>query len=266
MKNRSLRRRSMYLMINLSVADLLAGGFSEIMVFSFTGKSCNFWTVKLNLLGIWDNIIFCMELLFLVASMTNITVISLERMHATFRPFRHRVLKQWVYGVLITVIWVSGVLVSTGLVVIRKIIQPTYLYYIWSSFNSICLFVICVSYMCIVVKIYCGPHPQHHGAASRERRLTVTLLIVTLASLLMWLPHVTFIFLSYATDSLSSLTLLTWWRLNIALRVLYYVNSLVNPLLYTIRMLEFKRALVSLCRGQAEGQVAVIPLHALQVG
>ena len=263
MKNRGLRKRSMYLVINLSVADLLVGGSSEIMNFVDTGTNCNFWKYNVTLFRIWSNVV----LLFPVTSITNITVISLERMHAIFRPFRHRVIKQWVYGVVITVIWATGMSVTTAVEVIRNFEgQGSYYFYVWASFNSICLLVICVSYTCIVVKIYCGPHPQHHGAASRERRLTVTLLIVTLVSLLTWLPHVTGSFLYYATDSLSSLTFLTLWRLNYALILLYYANSLVNPLLYTIRMAEFKRALVSLFRRQPEGQVAVIPLHALQVG
>ena len=134
--------------------------------------------------------------LFPLTSITIITVISLERLHATFRPFRHRVIKQWVYWVVITVTWVTGVSVSTSLALMRYFEGlGSYYAYVWSSFNSICLFVICVCYVCIVVKIYCGARPQHHGAACRERKLSVTLLIVTLVSLLTWLPNVTAVFL-----------------------------------------------------------------------
>ena len=267
MKKRSLRKRSMYLVINLSVADLLVGGFTEIFEFVITGYNCNFWKFKLASFGIWGTIRFGMQLLFLVTSITIITVISLERLHATFRPFRHRVIKQWVYWVVITVTWVTGVSLSTALVVMMNFKGlELYYAYVWSSFNSICLFVICVCYVCIVVKICRGARPQHHGAASRERRLSVTLVIVTLVSLLTWLPHVTVIFLYIATDRLSSLTFVSFMRLNYVLAVLFFANSLVNPLLYTIRMPEFKRALVSLFRRQPGEQVAVIPLHALQVG
>ena len=42
--------------------------------------------------------------------------------------------------------------------------------------------VICVSYSCIVVKLLCGAHPPHHGAASRQRKLTITLFIMTIVS------------------------------------------------------------------------------------
>ena len=267
-KNRSLRKRSMCLVINLAVADMLVGGCTGVINLVFNGALCNFW--KYNHSRIWDYILFSIQHLFLLTSITNLAAISLERMYATFRPSRHRVIKKWIYGVLITVTWVTGVLVSTACTIAHYFPeghdQGRIYLYLFCSFTSICLFVVCVSYACIVMKIYCGAHPQHYGAVSRERKLTVTLLITTLVSLLMWLPYVSSTFLYYATDSLSSLTFLTLRRLNSALIALHFANSLVNPLLYTIRMPEFKRALVSLCRRQAEGQAAVILLHALQVG
>ena len=37
------------------------------------------------------------------------------------------------------------------------------------------IFIICVSYAAIVMKMHCSAHPQHHGAAGRERKLTKTL-------------------------------------------------------------------------------------------
>lgn len=57
------------------------------------------------------------------------------------------------------------------------------------SHYFVSLFVICVSCACIFIKVRCSRHRHHHGAASlRERKLTTTLLIITLLSLLSWLP------------------------------------------------------------------------------
>ena len=43
--------------------------------------------------------------------------------------------------------------------------------------------------MSIVVKIYCGARRlEHHCSASRERKLTITLLIMTFVSLLVYFP------------------------------------------------------------------------------
>ncbi|XP_066019045.1 uncharacterized protein, partial [Pocillopora verrucosa] len=38
--------------------------------------------------------------------------------------------------------------------------------------------------------VHLGSQVLHHGAAARERRLTVTLFIVTILSLALWLPYI----------------------------------------------------------------------------
>ena len=47
LKERSLRNRSMYLVINLAIADILIGGLL-ILHDWFLGSDCNFWTSDLN--------------------------------------------------------------------------------------------------------------------------------------------------------------------------------------------------------------------------
>ena len=250
-KNRSLRKRSMYLVINLAVADLLVGGFTEVTAFFFMGWHCNFWQYNVTPYGIWDNVIFSIDILFPLVSLTNITAISLEWLHATFFPFKHRVIKKWIFGVIIAAIWVIAVL-SSGIYYAHWETIVQYFYqYIWSLFNLICLFVVCASYASIAVKIRHGAHLQHHGAASRERKLTMTLSIMTFVSLIMYLPLGIFVSVISLTGY-GSLSVLNFKRLNFALMVLCYTNSLVNPILYTFRMPDFKRALVSLllCRTQ----------------
>ena len=113
------------------------------------------------------------------------------------------------------------------------------------------------------MKIHRGAHPQHHGGASRERKLTKTLFIVTLVSLLMWLPFAIYHVLGLATGVFSNLSMLVRFRILNSLIVLFFANSLVNPILYTFVMPEFKRALVSLFRrrAQQQGQVEVFPLR-----
>ena len=134
-----------------------------------------------------------MRYFFLSASLINLAAISLERAHATFRPFRHRIIKKGVFRFIITIIWVTSGLVPIAIYLHRDSVSRLP---IWISFNGFCLFVICISYASIVAKISCEAHPQHHGAASRERKLTKTLFIITAVSLLMWLPYTIFIPLS----------------------------------------------------------------------
>ena len=253
MKNRSLRTRGMYLVINLAIADAMSGAFSECMLFVYLGGWCDFW--KFNLTGNWRKLSVAMELLFPVSSIAGIVAISLQQLHAIFRPFQHRVIKKWVYGVAIAIVWIAAALIST--LQHLKINHLT----LWISFTSICLFTICVSYTLTALKFFRGRNIQHHGSSIRDRKLTVTLVIVTLVSLLLWLPYVICSFLLITSANFRSLPDRLLFRLNFSLIVLYYANSLVNPIMYAIRMPEFKRALISLLRCQGN-QVAVAVLSA----
>ena len=253
MRNRSLRTRGMYLVINLAVADTMSRAFSECMVFVYLGGRCDFW--KYNLTGNWKELSVAMQLLFPVSSIADIVAISLQQLHAIFRPFQHRVIKKWVYGVAIAIVWIAAALIST--LQHLKINHLT----LWISFTSICLFTICVSYTLTALKFFRGRNIQHHGSSIRDRKLTVTLVIVTLVSLLLWLPYVMCSFLLITSANFRSLPDPLLFRLNFSLMVLYYANSLVNPIMYAIRMPEFKRALISLLRCQGN-QVAVAVLSA----
>ena len=110
-KNRSLRTRAMYLVINLTIADMFVGGFSNLYLLLLL--ECDIWEIHLTL-GLTVIIEF-LCIWFPLTSLTNITAISLERMHATIRPFRHRLIKKWVYGVTIAGVWVSAAMVSTAI-------------------------------------------------------------------------------------------------------------------------------------------------------
>ena len=201
---------------------------------------------------------------FLLTSLTNITVISLDRMYATFRPFWHRVIKNWVYGVTISVVWVLAAMISTVISMLQLFGKEwTHHQYFWQSYCLLCLFVICACYASVIVKICCGARPQHHGAARRQRKLTVTLLIMTIVSLLLWLPYAVATFVYYTTDSIRSLSQTKRIRLNSSLLLLFYTNSFVNPVVYTIRMPKFRKALLLLCTcRQRQNVAAAIPLHA----
>ena len=225
MKSRSLRKRSLYLVINLAVADMLCGGFSQAVTdFSLLGAvCCNFWKDYFYT----NRVTKVLYTLFPFTSLLNITVISLDRVHATFRPFRHRIIKGWVYGLIIILTWV------TALLFWLQIFERRITNNIWMSFNLLCLFVICVCYASISLKMSsrcCGARPQYHGAANREKKLTCTLFIMTLVSLLMWLPWTLFNVYNFHTRYITiSLSFLTYARLVFALKALMFTKLSREP-------------------------------------
>ena len=260
-KNSDLRTRGMYLVINLTVADTLVGVISSLQLPRLLSIHCNSLNVRFNREG--DMITSFLFYWFPLTSLTNITVISLDRMHATFRPFRHRVIKKWVYGVTISVVWVLAGMISTAIMMLFLFDKEwSHHQYLLPSYSLLCLFVICACCASIIVKICCGARPQHHGAARRQRKLTVTLLIMTIVSLLLWLPFAVATFVYHTTDSIRSLSYTKITRLNTSLLLLYFTNSFVNPVIYTIRMPEFRKALLLLFTRRQRRNAAVIPLRA----
>ena len=263
-KDRSLRTRAMYLVINLTIADMFVGGFSHFHPFRLLSVvSCDI--VKMNLSLELNVIIGFLYSWFPLTSLTNIAVISLDRMHATIRPFRHRLIKKWVYGVTVAGVWVLAAMVSTAsLILVLYGKNVRYFLYLWQSYCCLCLLVICVSYSSIVVRFLCGAHPQHHVAANKQRKLTVTLFIMTIVSLLMCLPYTVLIFVRFQTgigELLLSFPELEG-RLRFSLIILNFMNSLVNPIVYTIRIPEFRKALLLLFKRQRRQNARDIPLHA----
>ena len=117
-----------------------------------------------------------------------------------------------------------------------------------------CLFVICVSYACISIKFVCGAHPQHHGAVNRQRKLTVTLLIMTIVSLILLIPFLLYIFV-VAIGSKNILSSLSYLCFSF---ILAGVNSFVNPILYSVRIPEIKQAFISLFPRQRNENVVIL--------
>ena len=262
MRNRNLRKRSMYLVINLAVTDMFVGGVAVYYLFYWSGVDCNLWEWYSFDSDIYIPIKIFITI-FVICSLINMDIIALERVHATFFPLRHRLLKKRVYRLIICVVWVISALISITYTLVLQFNETGR--YLHVTFLVICILIICVSYTSIVIKVRCGAQPRHHGAASRERKLTMTLLIVTVVSLLFYLPNVIWRYVIYVSkfEILSLMPYSVALHLNVALMVLLFANSLVNPILYAVRMQEYRSAFLALVRKrpQQQRQVAVFPLR-----
>ena len=258
MRNCNLRKRSTYLLINLAVTDMFFGFMGTCTVYEL-GVYCSLWRDSLDrhVLSFAEAI----RLSFTTSSLINITNISLERMHATLCPLRHRFVKKWFYWLVIVASYLLAALLSFFALGFLNDYSLERSYKVISSFTSVCVPVITLCYFLILSKVKCRPHPRHHVEVSRERKLTVTLLIVTMVSLLMWLPFIVQSFLWFTTKVFSS------WpsHLTCFIILLLGANSLVNPILYVIRIPEFKRAVKKLfCKTGERRRVQDVCLHAIQ--
>ena len=254
LKERMLRKRSMYLVISLAVADMFAA-YNVIFESLSLGNHCNLWTNNLFRSIEIRIVILSLRYFFPLASLTNLAAISLERMHATFRPFKHRLMKKKIFGAAVAGVWFTAALpiaitfskLSLGRSDNTNVSPLQASYFLFLFF---CLFIIVVSYTSITIKVYCGTHPQHHGTIRRERKLTKTLFIVTIVSSILVIPFTIFWFLFHVTsgEMVETISHETRPHLALSLGCLFYANSLINPLLYASKIPQFKRALFLLLR------------------
>ena len=211
----------------------------------FLGGDCDFWTPNPSSSPLYL-VIIALLTVFPLASLTNLAAISLERTHATFRPFKHRTVRKMVFGAVMAAAWITAGLFATIRVLnVFNIIhlelnQGFPLPFVWFLLFS--LSIITFSYSSIAIKIVYGNQPLHHGSITRERKLTRTLFVVTIVSLLLTLPHI--VLLLHSSVSSLKFTYITH-QLNYFFFSLFFANSFVNPVLYTFRIPEFRRALFS---------------------
>ena len=135
--------------------------------------------------------------------------------------------------------------------------------YSFGCFTFLTFLTITVSYAIIIIKVRSNPLPQHFGAVASERKLTITLSIVTVVSILTILPLS--IWNTLSQNIWNDMSRAAFLQLNATVSLLYYANSIVNPLIYAIRMQEFRKAVKELSCKRTEATRAVqdIEFHAM---
>ena len=237
-RNRHLRKPSTYLIINLTVADLLVGTVSgSSMSFELHNLETN---LCLEQDFSWQSFVqFTLQGLFLVASFANISLISLERLHATLFPFRHCLVGKRVYLIIILCSWLFSLILSSVITLLCLYASPTLLY-VYASYYFLIILILTVSYAIIISTVKNTASPNAGPVLSTERKLTVTLFIVTVASFLAILPWVIWIVIGHHMGS--KLCRAVFVRITNSFLTLYLFNSIVNPLIYAVRMQEFRKA------------------------
>ena len=233
-----LRKHSTYLIMNLTVADLLVGVVTGPLYFSHRDT--------VNKDNTWPGFLICsIEFTFPIASQVNLSLISLERLHATLFPFRHCLISKRVYIKVMIASW----LITLPLAIVMGISSKQTFGYAWASFSAVTLLVLAVCYIIIIVNVQNNPHSQHHGSVHKERKLSITLLIVAGVSILTLLPWA--IHNSMPEDIVKKWHSASNVDVHYVVAMLYFANSVVNPLVYAIRMREFRKALRNLLSRQS---------------
>ena len=232
-RNRHLRKRTTYLIISLTIADFFVGTVTVPL------HIYKIMTIERGSGFDWENfiVLFSAEV-FKACSLLHLALLSLERLHATLFPLRHFLMLNRVYFKAVFCIWFLAVIPASASAAFF-LIAPQGIKYVWTSLIITVLFTVIVSYVVIALNVKRKAPPYSSGAVSSERKLTVTLLIVIALSLATFFPA-----FFYAFFIVNARGFLAEAKFDIRESTFFfcYANSFVNPLVYTLRMKEFRKA------------------------
>ena len=242
-RNRHLRKRSAYLVINLTIADLLFGVAAVLppLLEPDILESQNILRESFN--WPWYAFLYLtLNSLFPAASLANLSLISLERLHATIYPFRHCLIREQVYFGVITLSWLLALLFAfmmAILVVLRE--QLKVVFNVFASYCFITVLIITVCYVIIILNVKSSPQSHIFGSKLLvEKKLSITLFVMTVASFLTILPWA--VWVAMLIHIWGELSLSITCRFHLTFFAIYLCNSIVNPIIYALRMQEFRKA------------------------
>jgi len=156
------------------------------------------------------------------------------------------------YCAIISLSWIFTILQTAFEMTLGHLTSPKYQSYAWMSFGLLITFVICGCNIRIWRKFQNAElTSQAQNRAARSRRLTKTLLFVSLLALFSWLPLITM-------DALQDIfgVSIPAGNFYFSVNLLNYSNSFLNPVVYALRIPEFRRSLVICCfKGKLAGNV-----------
>ena len=232
------RKRSYFLLISLAVADLMVGLFAIPLFIKGSSTEHSY---------LWRLVSKSFDAFTGLTSIYTLAVISLERLFAILCPLRHRTLTSRSYIYAIAIPWIAAA-VFIAVIILKpngRVKHPSYKFFPF-LFLITPLLTMCVAYFSIWIKQKSTKGIRNHRAA-RESKLTKTLFLVTGASLLTWTPF----------QIMNNLFLFQGLQISLTVsnlsKILQFSNSLVNVVIYPLRIPEFKTTLKNIihCCGAA---------------
>ena len=231
--NKKLRKKkSLYLVMNMAFADLMLGViYLPSFIFSLVNPENQ---------SSYERSFFRKIILAFLSLASSITaaLISAERFYAIYCPLKHRTLSMRAYRLVILLVWTLAILFST-----------VYVLLFWSPmalYSFLCLYVLFLALTICGLNIgiwrkFKQKTPCHQqNRALQQQRLTKALLYVSVFTLISWIPiSLCNLIGSFGYNIHDHILLLTLF--------MYLSSSFINPVVYAIRIPEFRQALPNVC-------------------
>lgn len=253
-RRKPMRMRANYFLTSLAIADIMVGTISVPTYMYYLVCYWRYGAITPNTAYFF----YMAEDIFSgFSSIFALTVIAVERACSVIWPLKHRTVPKRVYFSLIALVWsLSGLLALLYFLDAYKILRDRIFFYLIIASIFISLFVICIAYLLIWVKAKFRTFQMENRrkisnrASEHDRKLLATLLIVTCVFIVTWVPfHIVNIVVFVCTVKASCGTV----RINhipftvyTLIKLLHYSNSLVNPIVYSLTLPNFKNAVLVL--------------------
>lgn len=230
---RRLRRHSTILLINLAVTDLCVGGLSiPIFLFVFVDY---FYYKDYN--KVVDAIHRFVDAGTANASLFSLVLVSLERVRVIVWPLQHRVHAKKIIFLSIAAAWILALILPTLQYTGTRVPVS---YYVGVPIIALSLVVMCAAYLIIWIQVrYKRQKSIRSKSSDFERAFALTLFIVTITSVCAWLPYEIILIIStFCKRACAPFSV----NVVYTTKLLHYGNSLINPVIYSLRFPEFKKA------------------------
>ena len=236
--NKKLRKKSLFLVISMAFADLMLGILSVPIYILITGHYSDLWGAE----EVLSNKSFFIshtvtDTVFAQASLISAAAISGERFYAIYWPLKSQIVTKRAYRIVLVAVWTLAIVISSVAIALSHLASHKLAVFAWAPYALILTFIICAFNFSIWRKFQHGRvASQQQNRALHNKRLTKTLLIASGLALLSWLPLIIINILDVYGFSISLRDMLV-------VNLVNYSNSFVNPVVYVLRIPEFRNAL-----------------------
>ena len=236
---RLLRKRNNVLLMNLATADLIIGGIAFPMFVCIFYKSATHYQWRDMIL---NQVYICVDIFAALSSMMILAVIALERAYSVFFPLKHRCTSRQsrFYWLSAAFAWASaGIPTILKALAWKAVIPPSYDSHVIFAFVFLALVTIIVAYASIWTKIKYRKRNSNNFPI-KEKSVAQAMLIVTIAFMVMWLP---FFLINVVAHFDNQLVQVIPPNVAYSAKLMHYGNSLVNPIIYYLKLPQFRKAL-----------------------
>jgi len=222
--------KSAYLIVNLTVADVLVGiaAFFNVMELTYSNE---FLFVPCHAKQLVNEMSLSFSVFAGFASLLSLALMALERAAATLIPLYFRRISKRKYNYAIVVSWCM----SIPLLIIRNVTDCSHMSRkaLSAVIVMTSILIIVVSYTAIFIKMKFFHTMQSSLSTRKHARLSKTMMITTLLALATWIPRL--------IGHLAMATGTSLANVYMGLVLLTYSNSVANLFVYARRMPKFRQ-------------------------